>query len=44
MVPAQALKRGEVVSELLEVVGLHLGGKHLAQDLWPAIIAILFSI
>ena len=28
VVPAQALKGGEVVSELLEIVkGLHLGGK-----------------
>ena len=36
VVPAQALKGGEVVSEPLEVVGLHLGGKSLAQDLWPA--------
>ena len=36
VVPAQALKGGEVVSEPLEIIGLHLGGKSLAQDLWPA--------
>ena len=36
VVPAQALKGGEVVSESLEIVGLHLGGKSLAQDLWQA--------
>ena len=37
VVPAQALKGREVVSEPLEIVDLHLGGKHLGQDLWPAI-------
>ena len=34
MVPAQALEGGEVVSVPLEIV---VGGKSLAQDLWPAI-------
>ena len=30
------MKGEEIVSEPLEIVGLHLGGKSLAQDLWSA--------
>lgn len=34
----------KVVSELLEIVCVHLGGNSLPQDLWPAIyqLAVVF--